>query len=164
VNRSRSRLRRFGSRAGSSMLEFALGSGILVTVFTATFQYGYVFYQYNTVLNAVNNGAHFGAMQIYDSSSSSPSNTFTTAVKNMVVYGDPTGTNTTPVVKGLATSNVTITIGSVGSAGTTFTPTSVTVAITGYTINGVTGKYTLTGKPAVTYPFQGMYCPDSGVC
>ena len=82
----------------------------------------------------------------------------------MVVYGDPTGTSTTPVVKGLATSNVTITIGYIGSAGTTFTPTSVTVAITGYTINGVTGTYTLTGKPAVTYPFQGMYCPDSGVC
>ena len=146
------------------MLEFALGSGILVVAFTATFQYGYIFYQYNALVNAVNNGAHFGALQIYDSSSSTPSTTYTTAVKNMVIYGDPTGTNTTPVVKSLGTSNVTITIGSLGSAGTTFTPTSVTVAITGYSINGVTGTYALTGKPAATYPFQGMYCPDSGVC
>jgi archaellum component FlaG (FlaF/FlaG flagellin family) len=146
------------------MLEFALGSGILVTAFTATFQYGYIFYQYNALVNAVNNGAHFGALQVYDSSSSTPSTTYTTAVKNMVIYGDPTGTNTTPVVKSLGTSNVTITIGYLGNAGTTFTPTSVTVAITGYTINGVTGTYTLTGKPAATYPFQGMYCPDSGIC
>jgi hypothetical protein len=146
------------------MLEFALGSGILVMAFTATFQYGYIFYQYNVLVNAVNNGAHFGALQMYDSSSSAPSNTFNAAVKNMVIYGDPTGTNTTPVAKSLGTGNVTITIGSTGSAGTTFTPNSVTVAITGYTINGVTGTYALTGKPAATYPYQGMYCPDSGVC
>jgi Flp pilus assembly protein TadG len=163
VTLSGSRSRRFGSRAGSSLIEFALGSGILVTLFTSTFQYGYIFYQYNAVFNAVNNGAHFGALQIYDQTSSDPSTSFKTAVKNMVVYGDPTGTNTTPVVKGLTTSNVTITIGSTGS-GTTFTPTSVTVAITGYTIDAVVGTLTLTNKPAVTYPFQGMYCPDSGVC
>jgi Flp pilus assembly protein TadG len=145
------------------MIEFALGSGILMTVFISTFQYGYIFYQYNAVFNAVNNGAHFAALQIYDQNTSTPSGTFTTAVKDMVLYGDPTGTNTTPVVKGLGTGNVTIAIGSTGS-GSTFTPTSVTVAITGYTIDAVMGKFTLTGKPAVTYPFQGMYCPDSGVC
>jgi len=145
------------------MVEFALGSTILVTVFTGTFQYGFIFYQYNVLENAVNNGAHFGALQIYDTNSTAPSGTFSTAVKNMVVYGDPTGTNTTPVVKGLTTGKVSLTIGGIGS-GNTFTPTTVTVAINGYTINGVTGTYTLTGKPAVTYPFQGLYCPDSGVC
>ena len=81
----------------------------------------------------------------------------------MVVYGDPTGTNTTPVVKGLTTGNVTITIGSIGSSGTTFLPTSVTVAIGGagnnYTIDAVMGKFVLAGKPAVTYSYQGLYCP-----
>ncbi len=157
------KLRRFGSRTGSAFVEFALGSMLLVTVFTGTFQYGYIFYQYNALFNAVNNGAHFGALQIYDSNTTSPSNAWNTAVKNMVVYGDPTGTNTTPVVKGLTTGNVSITIGNVGN-GSTFTPTMVTVAINNYTINGVTGTYTLSGKPAVTYPFQGLYCPDSGVC
>ena len=146
------------------MIEFALGSGILITVFTSTFQYGYIFYQYNALFNAVNNGAHYGAMQIYDSTSATPTSAFSTAVKKMVVYGDPTGTSTTAVARGLTTANVTVTIGSVGSSGTTFSPTSVTVALTGYTINGVVGTYTLTNKPAVTYPFQGMYCPDSGVC
>jgi len=136
---------------------------ILVYVFTGTFQYGYIFYQYNALFNAVNNGAHFGALQVYDTNTTAPSNAYNTAVKNMVVYGDPTGTNTTPVVKGLGIGNVSITIGSIGT-GSTFTPTSVTVAINNYTINGVTGKYSLSGKPAVTYAFQGMYCPDSGVC
>jgi hypothetical protein len=148
------------------MIEFALGSGILLTAFTSTFQYGFIFYQYNAILNAVNNGAHFGALQNYTTTSASPvPAAFSTAVKNMVVYGDPTGTNTTPVVKGLTTNNVTITIGSIGSSGTTFLPTSVTVAITGYTINAVVGSFTLTGKPSVTYTYQGMYCPvASSVC
>jgi Flp pilus assembly protein TadG len=161
VNRSASRLRRFGSRAGSSMVEFALGSGILVTIFVSTFQYGYFFYQYNLLVNAVNNGAHFAAMQIYDSNNTTPSSAWKTAVQNMVLYGDPAGTNTTLQVKNLTASNISIVVGSSGS-GSTFTPTSMTIAITGYTIDGVTGKYVLTGKPAVTYPFQGMYCPDTG--
>jgi len=141
------------------MVEFALGSSVLVAVFTATFQYGYIFYQYNAIVNAVNNGAHYGALQDYTSTSATPASAFTTAVKNMVIYGDPTGTNTTPVVKNLGTGNVTVTIGYAGNPGTTFTPTSVTVAITGYAINAVTGTFTLTGKPSVTYPYQGMYLP-----
>ena len=161
MKRATSRLRRFGSRAGSSMIEFALGSGILVTVFVSTFQYGYFFYQYNLLVNVVNNAAHFAAMQTYDSSTTAPSAAWKTAVQNMVLYGDPTGGSTTLQVKNLTTSNIAITVGSSGS-GSTFTPTSVTIGITGYTIDGVTGKYVLTGKPAVTYPFQGLYCPDTG--
>ncbi|MEO8052872.1 MAG: TadE family protein, partial [Acidobacteriota bacterium] len=85
MKQSGSRLRRFGSRAGSSMIEFALGSGILMAVFTSTFQYGFIFYQYNAIVNAVNNGAHYGAVQIYDSNGPTPSTAFSTAVKNMVV-------------------------------------------------------------------------------
>ena len=161
MNRATSKLRRFGSRAGSSMIEFALGSGILVTVFVSTFQYGYFFYQYNLLVNVVNNAAHFAAMQTYDSNTTTPSAAWKTAVQNMVLYGDPTGGSTTLQVKNLTTSNIAITVGSAGS-GSTFTPTSVTIAITGYTIDGVTGKYVLTGKPAVTYSFQGLYCPDTG--
>jgi Flp pilus assembly protein TadG len=161
VNRATSKLRRFGSRAGHAFIEFALGSGILVTVFVSTFQYGYFFYQYNLLVNVVNNAAHFAAMQVYDSNSTTPSDAWKTAVQNMVLYGDPTGGSTTLQVKNLTTSNIAITVGSSGS-GSTFTPTSVTIAITGYTIDGVTGNYVLTGKPAVTYPFQGLYCPDTG--
>jgi hypothetical protein len=143
------------------MLEFALGSGILVTIFVSTFQYGYFFYQYNLLVNVVNNTAHFAAMQVYDSNTTTPSSAWKTAVQDMALYGDPTGSTTTLQVKNLTASNISITIGSVGSGGT-FSPTSMTIAITGYTINGVTGNYVLTGKPAVTYPFQGLYCPDTG--
>jgi Flp pilus assembly protein TadG len=167
MNHSLGKRRRFDSRAGSAMIEFALGWFIMTTVFVSTFQYGYIFYRYNTVLNAVNNGAHFAALQNYDSASSTPAPAFITAVQDMVAYGDPTGTSTTPLVQGLTPSHVTVTIGANGS-GNTFTPASVTVAIGGasndYTINAVVANFTLSGKPTVTYPFQGLYCPSGTGC
>src|SRR5215467_13994785 len=93
---------------GSVMLEFALGAGIMVSVFAGTFQFGYTFYQYNLLKNAVANAAGYAAMRPYDSSNCTPSNAFQTAVQNMVLYGDPAG-GSNPMVSGLTTSNVVLT-------------------------------------------------------
>jgi hypothetical protein len=38
-------------------------------------------------------------------------------------------------------------------------PIAMTVSITGYTISGVFGNTTLTSKPSVTYPYQGIWLP-----
>lgn len=151
--------RRWGSRAGSAMVEFALGSTILVTVFTSAFQYGYIFYQYNALQNAVINGAHYAAQYRYDSTTSTPSNSFQTKVQNMVVYGDPTGNTTTPVLKNLATSNVNLTVTMLGS-GTALVPSAMTVSISGYTINAIFGSYACTNKPSMTYAYQGIFSPN----
>jgi len=155
----------FGNTAGNVMVEFALGSTILVSAFTATFQYGYIFYQYNSLFNAVNNGAHYAALAPYDASCATYSDTYGNAVKNMVVYGDPTGTTTTPLLTGLSASNVTITMGPTGgtcnSVASTYRPTSVSISIAGYTINSVFGTFTLAGKPSVKYIFQGLYTPPT---
>ena len=154
--------RRWGSRAGSAMVEFALGSGILVTVFTSAFQYGYIFYQYNSLENAVANGAHYASLRPYNAQCSSPSDTtYSDAVKNMVVYGDPTGTNTTPVVKNLATSNVTVAISPTQTTcpTVTWTPSTVNVKITGFTIDAIFGSFTANNKPSVTYVYQGIFSP-----
>jgi Flp pilus assembly protein TadG len=153
--------RRWGSRAGSAMLEFALGSGILVTVFASAFQYGYFFYQYNALENAVANGAHYGALRPYNTQCSTPSTEYTTAVKNMVVYGDPTGTNTSSVIPNLATSNVSITMSPTQATcpTATWTPTTVNVKITGFTINAIFGSFTANNKPSVTYLYQGIFSP-----
>jgi len=158
--------RRWGSRAGNSMLEFALGSGILVTCFTMTFQYGYIFYQYNAMFNAVNNGAHYASLYPYDSSCDTPTSTFQTRVQNMVVYGNPDGTGD-PVMKNLTTANVNLTVTNVGSGNTCsspyskFSPGSMTVSISGYTIYGVIGSFTLNGKPFASYPYLGIYSPPT---
>src|SRR2546425_12392454 len=115
---------------GSSMIEFAIGSTILVAAFTGTFQFGYIFYRYNTLENAVNAGANYASLKPFDndvSTTCATSSAYSTAVKNMVVYGQPT-TGTSPVLPGLQTSQVTVTPGcNLG------VPTSVSVTINGYT-------------------------------
>ncbi len=135
------------------MLEFAIGSGVLMAVFTGTFQFGYTFLQYNNLENAVARGARYASLVPYDSATTTPSAAFQTAVQNMVLYGAPT-TNLSPVLPGLTAANVNLTV--------TFTngvPSAMTVSIGGYTINSVFATTTLTRKPQVTYPYQGIWSP-----
>src|SRR5262245_35466328 len=135
---------------GSSMVEFALGSFVLMSAFTGTFQWGYTFYIYNNLQNAVNDGAKYAALRVYESNSATPSNCFTTAVQDMVAYGDPSGNSTTPVAPRLAPSQVTV-----AATFANGVPSHLTVGINGYTINAVMGTATLTNKPQMTYPFLG---------
>ena len=84
------------------MVEMALGWFVVTTAFTTTFEYGYIFYQYNSLFNAINNGARYGSMYPYDTSSATPNaNDFTTSVQDMVLYGDPTGASSTLVLRNL---------------------------------------------------------------
>ncbi|MBL8175066.1 MAG: pilus assembly protein [Bryobacterales bacterium] len=141
------------ARRGSAMLEFAVGAGVLVSVFTGTFQFGYTFYQYNKLSNAVNAGARYASLRAYNSPNATPASNFNTAVKNMVVYGNPAGTGS-PVVPGLAPGNVVLT--------PTFTlavPSHMTVEIQGFTLNSVVSSTRLNHKPKVTYPYLGLYMP-----
>lgn len=141
------------NRDGNAILEFALGSGILVAAFTGTFQFGYTFLQYNTLENAVARGARSASLLPYDSATTTPSAAFKTAVVNMVVYGSPTA-GTSSLLPGLTTGNVNLTV--------TFTngvPSAMTVSISGYTINSVFATTTLTNKPQVEYAYQGIWSP-----
>jgi Flp pilus assembly protein TadG len=163
----RNQPRRFGGRNGNAMVEFAVGFTVLMTAFTSTFQYGYIFYQYNNLFNAVNNAAHYAAMYPYDSSCETPSTAYSTAVKNMVVYGNPAGTGN-PVLSNLSTSNVNVIMARVSGSGnscnditSTFKPGSITVSISNYTFNGLFGTFTANNKPSVTYAYQGMYSPPT---
>jgi Flp pilus assembly protein TadG len=148
-NRSRQR--------GTSIVEFAIGAGVLVAVFTGTFEFGYSFYVYNNLQTAVNDGAKYAALRPYTSTTITPDPCFTTAVQNMVAYGDPTGTSTVPVVPSLAPSNVTLTVAFANGV-----PSTMTVAITGYTIQAAVAKISLTKKPQVTYPYLGRYAGGDG--
>ncbi len=143
-----------GGRTGNILLEFAVGSSVLMAAFIGTFQFGYTFYTYNKLATAVNDGARYAALRPYDATTGTPSAGFQAAVENMVVYGDPTG-GTAPIVPGLKTSNVTVTATFVHSV-----PSTVTVFVSGYTIDSIGfGQNTLTNKPQVTYPYMGIYSP-----
>ncbi len=149
----KSALRRARSRDGNAVLEFAIGSSVLIAAFGGTFQFGYTFLQYNTLENAVTRAARYASLVPYDSATTSPSSAFQTAVQNMVLYGNPTA-GTTPVCPGLSASNVQLTV--------TFTngiPSAMTVSITGYTIDSIFAATRLSLKPSVTYAYQGVWSP-----
>jgi len=137
---------------GNAILEFAIGVGVLVLTFTGVFQFGYSYYVYNNLLAAVDSGAKYAAVRTYDSSSTTPTSAFSTAVKNMVVYGQAT-TGTKPVAPGLQTSNVSLAV--------TFdnnVPATVQVSLNNYALNAVFATFSLS-KPVVTYPYMGTYAP-----
>src|SRR5690242_3426808 len=130
--------RRPGGERGNAMVEFAIGSGLLVAAFAGTFQFGYTFLLYNNLENAVARGARYASVVPYDSSTTTPSDAFKTQVRNMVLYGSPTA-GTSAVLPGLASGNVNLTV-----TFTNGTPRAMTVSISGYTINSVFGTTTLT--------------------
>lgn len=142
-----------GGRDGNALLEFAIGSSLLIAAFGGTFQFGYTFLQYNNLENAVARGARYASLIPYDSATTSPASDFQTAVQNVVLYGNPNG-GMTAVLPGLTASNVNLTV--------TFTngvPSAMTVSITGYTINSIFAATTLSLKPRVTYAYQGVWSP-----
>jgi Flp pilus assembly protein TadG len=146
-------LRLARNRDGNAMLEFAIGAGVLVAAFTGTFQFGYTFLQYNNLENAVARGARYASLVPYDSATTTPSAAFQTAVKNMVLYGSPTA-GTSPVLTGLTTGNVSLTVTFANGV-----PSAMTVSINGYTINSIFTTTNLTNKPQVTYAYQGIWSP-----
>jgi Flp pilus assembly protein TadG len=135
------------SERGNALLEFALGWSILWALFAGIYQFGYSFYVYNTVLTSVANAAELGSKMTYDTASPT---TYSTALKNMVVYGSTTA-GTTPIVRGLATSNVTVTVNLAGTI-----PSDVTITINNYTIDAVFTTFTFNGKPRATTVFMGQ--------
>jgi Flp pilus assembly protein TadG len=143
-----------GDRRGNAMIEFAIGSLLLVAVFTGTYEFAYTYLQYNNLENAVTRGAHYAGLAPYDSASSTPSTAFSTAVKNMVVYGTTTA-GTSPTLNGLATSNVNFSV-----SFDNLVPDKMTVSISNFTINSFFWSSTLTNKPVVTYPYQGVWSPN----
>jgi Flp pilus assembly protein TadG len=138
---------------GNAMIEFALSFSLLFAVFTGVFQFGYAFYVYNSLESAVRSGVRYASLRTYDSATATPSSTYLTAVRNMVVYGDPAGAGQS-VARGLIPANVTVTITMTNNV-----PELVAVGITNFTIDGVMKSFTLTNKPRATFPYMGRFAP-----
>jgi len=144
---------------GSALIEFALSFFLIFAVFSGIFQFAYSFYVYNTLVTAVREGARYASLKAYDSTTTTPSAAFRTAVQNMVVYSDPDpGQGALPVVGGLTPGKVALTVTG-GGTGTLTAPSQMTVSITGFTIDAVFGSWNLTGKPNATFPYIGILTP-----
>ena len=85
--------RKRGER-GNAMIEFAFSAAVLIPLFLATFQFGYTFYVYNLLSTQMRAGARYASLKTFTCSSQSSINTFKTAVKNVVMYGNSAGTGT----------------------------------------------------------------------
>ena len=150
-------MKRRNRQKGSVFIEFALTFLVLFTVFAGAFEFGYVFYAYNTLVNAAREGARFASMKPYDSATSTPSTAFSTAVQNMVVYANPNPPQgATAILRGLSVSNVTLTVASNGAE-----PLQMTVSISNFPLDAVFGTITLNNKPSVSFPYLGIPTPPT---
>ena len=144
---------------GNALVEFSLSFLLLFLVFGGIFQFGYSFYAYNALVNAVRGGARYASLKPYDSITTTPTPAFLSDVQNMAVYGTATPADgAKPVLQGLLLSNVAVTPTG-GLAGTLTAPTQMTVSITGYTVDAVFGTWNLNGKPNATFPYVGILTP-----
>jgi Flp pilus assembly protein TadG len=139
------------------MVEFTLATSVLIPLFLGGWAFGYTFYQYVQLENAVRAGARYASVRTYDGPpNSTPTAAFQTAVYKMTVYGDPNAdtSTATPVVSGLTTSNVTLSVSWANSV-----PSTVTVSITGFAVQSYPFRVTLNGKPYVWFPYVGTFGP-----
>ena len=137
------------------MIELTLSLSFLTALFVGTWQYGYTFYVYAELEQAVRNGARYAAGLTYNSANSTPTDPFLTAVKNVVVYGTPApAAGAAAAAPGLTTAHVAVT-----ATFTSGVPTSMTVAITGYQLPTYYGNMTLSNKPTTSFPFIGIFGP-----
>jgi Flp pilus assembly protein TadG len=138
---------------GNAMLEFALAFSFLFSLFTGVFQFGYTYYVYNNLVTAARSGARYASLRTFDSGTGTPSTAYTDAVRNMTVYGDPSG-GSQPVVPGLSSANVSLQVDTSNNV-----PRSVTVGISNYKIDAVFSSFTF-NKPKVTFAYVGRYAPN----
>jgi len=143
-------------RKGNAMVEFALVAAVLVPCFVGIFEFGYAFYSYNVLIAGVRAGARYAALAKYDSATQTPSTSYQNAVKNIVVYGDPTG-GTQTLLPGLGTSNVTVSVQMTDSV-----PDMVKVSINSFTVNTVFRKLQWSNKPAASFRYEGNFAPTGG--
>jgi Flp pilus assembly protein TadG len=110
---------------GIQLAELAIVLPVFLLLFAATAEFGRYFYEYTTLAKAARVGVRYLATAGVNVQSD-------TVARNLVVYGNTSGTGT-PVVPGLTTSNITITRrNSAGGVQTSGVPQTVTVQVTGF--------------------------------
>lgn len=88
---------------GAALMEFAIVATVFLTMLFAVVEFGRFLWTHNALTDAARRGARYATIRKNDAAG-------ITAVKNMVVYGDPNANPVTakPVAAGLTTSNVAV--------------------------------------------------------
>ena len=148
--------RQFLGRRGNALVEFGLCAPLAIAIMAGTFQFGYGFYVYDQLQLAVRSGVRYGSLVDYKGTSSTCTDAIKTSVKSVTVYGTPTpDASATPVVRGLSTSNVTVSY----NVDTKSVPTMVTASISDFSVNAGFTTFTFNQKPYAAVPYTGRYSP-----
>jgi|SRR6185369_10218580 Flp pilus assembly protein TadG len=83
---------------GATLVEFAIGVTVFLTVMFAVLEFGRLLWVHNALTDAARRGARYATMHTQGSADQ---------VKNVVVYGNPDGTGQ-PMLTNLSTTNVTV--------------------------------------------------------
>jgi len=102
---------------GSTLVEFAIGITVFVTAMFAVLEFGRALWVHNALSDAARRGARYAVLHSSGSA---------TEVKNVVVYGDPSGSGQ-PMLNNLSTANVNVVYNNFG-----LNDGTVSVSITGY--------------------------------
>ncbi len=109
--------KRNSSERGATLVELAIAITVFLTSMFAVVEFGRALWVHNALADAARRGARYATLNPASSAAN---------VKNVVVYGDPTG-GTQPVVNNLATSNVNVVYSGFG-----LNDGTVSVSITNY--------------------------------
>jgi Flp pilus assembly protein TadG len=110
-------LRRKNNERGSTLVEFAIGVTVFVTVMFAVLEFGRALWVHNALSDAARRGARYAVLHSAGSAAQ---------VKNVVVYGNEAGTGQ-PMLNDLTTANVNVVYNNFG-----LNDGTVSVSITGY--------------------------------
>ena len=97
-------LRIKNNERGSTLVEFAIGVTVFVTVMFAVLEFGRALWVHNALSDAARRGARYAVLHSQGSIDE---------VKNVVVYGDAAGTGQ-PMLNNLTTGNVEVTYNNFG--------------------------------------------------
>lgn len=115
------------SERGAALMEFAVAGAVFLTALFGVVEFGRLLWTHNALRDAARRGARYAAVRKNDTAGQ-------TAVKKMVVYGDPNANTSTaqPVVPGLSMANVVLEYQNYNGI---LLSSRATVSITGITFN-----------------------------
>lgn len=130
------------NQRGATLVEFAIGATIFLSVMFAVLEFGRALWIHNALADAARRGARYATIH---------SAADIDKVKNVVVFGDPTGGGQ-PMVNNLTTANVVVNYNSFGlnkgtvSVSITNYQFQFVIPLVGTTINMPSYTTTLTGE------------------
>lgn len=139
------------TRAGSVLIEFTLIAPFLTLLLLGAWNYGYAFFRYSELEEAVRDGARFASIRRLDDNSPG---IYTKEVQCVVATGTP-DCSAASVVPGLTFDKVTV-----QRFPETGRPTEIEVFVTTFPIAEFF-PVNLTNKPRARFPYGGIYAPKT---